>query len=226
MPIYAVIAAAGSGRRMTAAQNKVLLPLCGRTVLGWTVDALLACPCIDAMVVVAAPAELAEVRALLPASPKILGCVEGGDERQDSMARGLEALAGAREGDLIAFHNGANCLVSSADVDAAVDAARECGAAVVAQPCRDTIKRVGHDGFVLQTLVRSELWAMQTPQVIEWTLARRAFASGRRATDDVALVELLGERVRVVRCSDTNIKLTTPEDLLFAEAVLARRGWR
>ena len=232
MSVRAVVAAAGSGRRMHAVQNKVLLPLCGRTVLEWTIDALCACPAIDGIVVVGATAELATVRSLLADRPRILDVVAGGDERQGSMARGLAALAeaGGRAGDLVAFHNGANCLVSTDDVDRVIEAARRHGAAVVAQPCRDTIKRVGDDGLVRETLARAELWAMQTPQVIEWALAQRAFAAaeaaGHLATDDVALVERLGEPVAVVRCSDENIKLTTPADLLFAAAVLGQRGAR
>jgi 2-C-methyl-D-erythritol 4-phosphate cytidylyltransferase len=147
--------------------------------------------------------------------------VAGGKERQDSMQMGLAALPGDIE--FVAVHDAARCLVSAPDLRAVVAAARESGAALLGERARDTIKRVA-EGRVIETPDRSSLWAAQTPQVIrrDWLEAamENALKEGRRGTDDAQLVEWLGHPVVMVEATHPNPKITRPEDLLLAEAIL------
>lgn len=141
------------------------------------------------------------------------------------MAAGLAALG--PEVRFVAVHDAARCLVQPADIARVVEAARTHGAALLAEPVRDTIKRV-RDGRVIDTPPRSECWAAQTPQVFAVELLRKALekarADGVLGTDDAQLVERLGVAVHVVEGSPSNLKITRPEDLALAEALLAARA--
>lgn len=222
--VCAIVVAAGSGRRMARAVNKVFLPLGGRPVLLHSVAALAACAEVDYLVVVVAAGEEAQAAALLETLrlDKPWRVVAGGSERQYSVAAALAAAPA--EADIVAVHDGARPLVAPEDIAAAVAAAREHKAAVVAVPVKDTIKVVDAAGFVTGTPDRSGLWAMQTPQAFAAGLIRQAHAAAVRdgvvATDDAALVERLGIRVKIVPGSYRNLKITTPEDLTMAEALL------
>ncbi|MDR7867635.1 MAG: 2-C-methyl-D-erythritol 4-phosphate cytidylyltransferase [Sporomusaceae bacterium] len=222
--VTAVVAAAGSGRRMGREVNKVFLPLAGRPILARSVAAIAACPEVDSLVVVVAPGEEERAAAILAplALAKPWRVVTGGAERQHSVAN---ALAAVPEGaDLILIHDGARPLVDDATVAAAVAAAREHGAAGVAVPVKDTIKTVDEGGCIAATPDRRTLWAIQTPQVFAASLLREAYAAaaaaGVLATDDAALVERLGHKVRIVPGSYRNLKITTPEDMIMAQALL------
>ncbi len=222
--VTAIIAAAGSGRRMGREMNKVFLPLAGRAVLARSAAAVAACPAVAGLVVVVAPGEEAQAAALL--APLALTIpwrvVAGGTERQYSVANALAAVP--EESGIILVHDGARPLVAPATIGAAVAAAREHGAAVVAVPVKDTIKTVDAGGCIAATLERSTLWAMQTPQVFAAALLREAYAAAQQggvlATDDAALVERLGHKVKIVPGSYGNLKITTPEDLAMAQALL------
>jgi 2-C-methyl-D-erythritol 4-phosphate cytidylyltransferase len=156
---------------------------------------------------------------------KLADPVAGGRERQDSMRAGLAALPAGIE--LVAVHDAARPLVTPGAVRRVIAAARESGAAILAVPVRDTIKRV-RDGRILETPVRAECWAAQTPQVFRVEILREALAKadaeGRLGTDEAELVEALGVAVHVVRGEPENLKVTGPEDLLLAERILAVRG--
>ncbi|MCX7970274.1 MAG: 2-C-methyl-D-erythritol 4-phosphate cytidylyltransferase [Negativicutes bacterium] len=223
--IAAVVPAAGSGRRMAAGKNKVLLPLAGRTVIELTVDRLLASRLFGRVVVVAGAAEVAEMSRLLAgfSTQAEVAVVAGGAERQWSVACGLAAIG--REWEYIAVHDAARPLVSRQALAAVVADARQYGAAVLAAPVRDTIKQDDGTGFVAATLERCSLWAVQTPQVFraDWLREahRRAGEDGVVVTDDAALVERLGHKVRITVNPDDNLKLTTPVDWQLAE-ILAR----
>ena len=147
--------------------------------------------------------------------------VPGGAERQDSVAAGLAALP--PDVDLVAVHDSARCLVSPVDVGRVLATAREHGAALLAAPARDTIKRVC-DGRVVETPERASCWLAQTPQVFLVRLLREALGSARAegvlATDDAELVERLGVTVHIVEGSADNIKITLPRDLRLAELLL------
>jgi 2-C-methyl-D-erythritol 4-phosphate cytidylyltransferase len=228
--VHLLIAAAGSGRRMGADRNKLLLPLAGRPVLAWTLEAALACPAIRWIGVVGQPQDTAAIAAIVAeAQPdRPVEWILGGETRQESVSRGLEALPA--EAAAVLIHDGARCLVEPALLAACVTALEQAmleGAGLVAAtPVTDTIKEV-EDGTIRATPDRSRLWAAQTPQGFGVAQLRQAhgeaIAQGWSVTDDAALFERLGLPVRVLEAPPSNIKLTTSFDLTIAAAVLAER---
>jgi 2-C-methyl-D-erythritol 4-phosphate cytidylyltransferase len=240
-PVHLLIAAAGSGRRMGASRNKLLLPLAGRPLLAWTLEAALACEAIhwigvvgqlvDAEAIAALVAELRQdATSLSPLAPVVW--IVGGDSRQDSVRLGLAALPNDAEQVLI--HDGARCLVEPDLLHrccAALGEAALAGAGIIAAtPVTDTIKQVGEGGLIKATPDRSVLWAAQTPQGFAVAPLRQAHAKaearGWTVTDDAALFERLGWPVQVLEAPPSNIKVTTPFDLTVAEAVLKTRDRR
>lgn len=223
-----IIAAAGRGERMGAPLNKAYLPLGDRPLLLHSVMAFESSVCLDTYVVVVHPLEVPFCRALLAPHRlrKLAGVVGGGSARQDSVAEGLKALPEACE--LVAVHDGARPLLTREVLDGAIRRAREVGAVVVGVPVKDTVKVIAETGLIRETPDRSGLWLAQTPQVFRRDLLVRAHAeaarSGFQGTDDASLVERLGVPVEVYRGSYENIKVTTPGDLVQAEAILARRS--
>lgn len=219
MVIAVIIVAAGRGSRMGSARPKALLPLAGRSMLARVVETFARHPRVGPIVAVVGDPEEAG-RALGAPAGVIL--VRGGAERQDSVRRGLEAIGSA---DLVLVHDAARPLLGSALIDRVIDAAAGSGAAVPATAPVDTVKEVGAAGEVARTLPRETLRLVQTPQAFRADLLRaaheRAAALGWRATDDAALVERTGARVVTVPGSPWNIKITTPDDLRLAEAILA-----
>ncbi len=233
--MHLLIAAAGSGRRMGAAGNKLLLPVAGRPVLAWTLEAALACPAITWIGVIGQPVDgppiaalVAELRAQRPQAVPV-HWILGGDSRQESVSRGLAALPADAE--LVLIHDGARALVEPALLAACGEALRQAAASgagvIAATPVTDTIKDVDPAGTVTATPDRSRLWAAQTPQAFAVAQLRQAHAhaaaEGWSVTDDAALYERLGWPVRVLEAPPSNLKLTTPFDLTVAEAVLAAR---
>ncbi len=208
--------------------NKAFLPLGGKPVLFWTLERLSAVDEVAEIVVVVAPDEVEATRQRLADAgfAKVKAVVPGGAERQQSVAAGLSALS--PEVDTVVVHDGARPLVEPEVVRAALELlAAKGGVAGVgaAVPVKDTIKLVDDHGRIVETPPRQRLWAIHTPQVFPAGLLRRAHAEAEAAgvvvTDDCALVERLGVPVWLVTDSFTNLKLTTPEDLTFAEALLA-----
>jgi 2-C-methyl-D-erythritol 4-phosphate cytidylyltransferase len=198
------------------------VPLLARTLL-----ALRAAGSIDTLILVVPPDQADRCRdeVLLPFGLVVDGLVPGGEDRQASVFAGMQAAPA--ETDLILVHDGARPFVTPEIIRQAIAAAAEVGAAVVALPVTDTIKRADGDLRVCGTPRREELWAAQTPQVFRAALFReahaRALAEGFRTTDDSALVERLGCAIRLVPGSRENLKITTPADVLLAELLLARR---
>jgi 2-C-methyl-D-erythritol 4-phosphate cytidylyltransferase len=226
--VHLLIAAAGSGRRMGASGNKLLLDVAGRPVLAWTLDAALRCEAISWVGLVGQPIDAAAIAAIVVAAApaKPVQWIIGGDTRQESVSRGLAALPPEAGGVLI--HDGARCLVEP-ELLARCAAAVQAGRAVIAAtPVTDTIKQVDADGTITATPERSALWAAQTPQgfPVEQLRAAHATASreGWQVTDDAALFERLGLAVQVLEAPASNIKLTTPFDLTIAGAVLRPRA--
>lgn len=214
-----VIAAAGRGARIGAGLPKALLLLAGETLLARSARAFLDHPAVGE--VVAVVPDPASARAALGPLAQRLRLVRGGEERQDSVRAGLEALGAA---DIVLVHDAARPFVEPALIDAVIDAARRTGAAVPGLPLVDTVKEVGADGRVLRTLPREALRAVQTPQGFRADLLRRAHAEGAglaALTDDASLVERLGHPVEVVPGSLRNIKITTAFDLARAEEMIA-----
>ncbi len=226
--MHLLIAAAGSGRRMGAAGNKLLLEVAGRPVLAWTLDAALACEAIRWIGIVGQPVDADPIAAIVAAAQpdRPVEWILGGDTRQDSVSRGLAALPAGAEGVLI--HDGARCLVEPELLERCVEAVAGGAAVIAATPVTDTIKQVDGNGTITATPDRSALWAAQTPQGFPVAQLREAHATataeGWSVTDDAALFERLGLPVQVLQAPPSNIKLTTPFDLTIAEAVLAARG--
>lgn len=225
MSVAALVLAAGRGERLGAGLPKGFVPLAGRPLLVYALEALAAAPEVERLVPVIpaeAKARFAALAAGLGGLRGLAPAVIGGAERQDSMAAGLTALP--EDVDLVAVHDAARPFVRAGDVSRVVAAARECGAAILAVPARDTIKRV-RGGRIVETPERAECWAAQTPQVFRRELLvealAKAAAEGVVATDDASLVERLGAEVRVVEGDAGNLKITGPEDLALAEARLA-----
>ena len=227
MRVAALVLGAGRGERLGHALPKAFVPLAGRPLLAHALDALAETPEID-LVVPVIPADarerFAQVAAALRCGEKLVPPAIGGAERQDSVAAGLAVLPADVE--LVAVHDAARPLVRPADVTRVVDAARGCGAAVLAVPVGDTIKRV-RDGRIVETPARAECWAAQTPQVfrIEWLREALAKAAAERriGTDCAQLVEALGVPVHVVEGDPGNRKVTRAEDLAWAERALGER---
>jgi 2-C-methyl-D-erythritol 4-phosphate cytidylyltransferase len=226
--VHLLIAAAGSGRRMGAAGNKLLLLVAGRPVLAWTLEAALACPQIRWIGIVGQPGDAEAIAEIVAATGADLPVqwIEGGETRQESVRRGLAALPPGADGVLI--HDGARCLVEPSLLGRCADAVAAGEAVIAATPVTDTIKQVDGRGHIAATPDRQGLWAAQTPQGFPVAqLARaheRAEAEGWSVTDDASLFERLGLAVRVLESPPSNIKLTTPFDLVIAEAVLAARA--
>jgi 2-C-methyl-D-erythritol 4-phosphate cytidylyltransferase len=216
--VGAIIVAAGRSERM-GGLDKLLQLLGGRPVLAHSLATFAQHPEIEAIVVVTSETNLATVRELVAAAAPGSQVVLGGARRRDSVLAGLNALPTGIE--YVLVHDGARPLVTHDLIDAALAGARETGAAVCAVPVNDTVKRADEHGLVRSTVSRQGLWLVQTPQAFHVDLLREAHAfSDLEATDDAALVELMDAPVRLVQGSARNIKITTPEDLRFAEALL------
>ncbi|MCW3019787.1 MAG: 2-C-methyl-D-erythritol 4-phosphate cytidylyltransferase [Solirubrobacterales bacterium] len=226
----ALIVAAGSGERLGAGRPKALVELAGRPLFTWSMEALRATTGIE-RIAIAVPvgfdggADDFDVAA--PPSPPVL-CVRGGATRSESVLRALDAVG---PGDPVVVHDAARALVTPALAESVIGALErdaDADAAIAAMPVTDTIKRVGGDGAVSETLERHALWAVQTPQVFRRAALERALdvpaAELARATDDAWLIERAGGKVIVVRAGDENLKVTTPLDLEVAELLLAGRS--
>jgi 2-C-methyl-D-erythritol 4-phosphate cytidylyltransferase len=223
--VHLLIAAAGSGRRMGADRNKLLLPLAGRPLIAWTLDAAMEAERISWIGLVGQEVDRDDIVSLLNNVQKPVVWIQGGSTRQESVLRGLDALPEQAEHVLI--HDGARCLAEPVLFDRCAVALEQVGALIAATPVTDTIKKVKSDGLIQETPLRSELWAAQTPQGFSVDQLRQGHAEalkkGWTVTDDASLYERLGWPVRVLDAGPSNIKVTTPFDLTVAEAVLALR---
>jgi 2-C-methyl-D-erythritol 4-phosphate cytidylyltransferase len=223
----AVVVAGGQGVRFGCPEGKQLALLAGRPMLYWGLAAMEQASSIREVAVVFAPEGVVEVRSLVAgwAFGKVKAVVAGGRTRRESVSLGLAALGPDVEA--VAVHDGARPLVLPVDIDSCVAALPGWDGVVLGRPACDTIKRAADGGAVLETLSRRELWLAETPQVFRLTALRAAHAAGRApdglATDDAALVELAGGKVRMVAATGLNLKVTVPEDLILAEAVLEQR---
>lgn len=219
--IDVILVAGGRGRRFGGALAKQFLPLAGVPLLVWSARRMGAIAGLGRLIVVAAPEEHARCRALLEPLALPLHLAAAGEERQYSVASGLAATDPHAE--LVVVHDAVRPLVDPTAVAACIETARAHGAALMAAPVADTVKRV-RDDVIVETVPRDGLWLAQTPQAFRADLLRRAHAEAARlgivATDDAALVERLGAPVRIVPASHLNRKITTPEDLAWAEAVV------
>lgn len=221
MGVPALIVAAGSGQRLGAGGPKALVELSGRPLYAWSVDAFRKASQIDRVFVAVPPGQASRFE-----EPGIV-TVEGGETRSHSVANGLETILAEGDPGLVVVHDAARPLVDPALIDAAViglDSDGELHALIAAAPVTDTVKRLGSDGVVTETLDRSELVSVQTPQVFRTAFLKKAIATGdlSSATDDASLVEAAGGSVGVIESPSGNIKVTVPGDLVLAAHFLER----
>jgi 2-C-methyl-D-erythritol 4-phosphate cytidylyltransferase len=212
----AILVAAGSSQRMGF--DKLASPLAGVPVLRRTLETFLAAKSI-AEIIVVCPAERWNL--LAGGFTKPVTRVDGGADRQDSVAAGLAALSESTH--LVAVHDGARPLISPADIDRCVAAASTHRAAALARRVTETLKRSDAAGFSAEAVSREHLWFMETPQVFEIPLLREAYQAVRKqglsVTDEVSALESIGARVMFVESQHPNLKITTPADLALAEAL-------
>lgn len=220
----AIILGGGSGQRMGAKCNKVLLPIAGKSMIVRSVEAFV--PLVEQVVVVSREEDMPVMASELAQNGLEALMVSGGATRQESVWRGLQALSGQCGSVLV--HDGARCLVTADVIQRCMVSVEKCGTGVAAVPVTDTIKTVSDANIALDTPNRASLRAVQTPQGFKVDLLRQAHEQAQRdgflGTDDASLVERLGVPVQLTEGSRRNIKLTTPEDLLMAEAFFAEQA--
>ena len=221
-PLSAVVVAAGRSQRMGF--DKLLTPLGGRPLLLHTLERLLRTEVPAEIILVIRPGSEAEMEAVIAPlrGQGDIRLVPGGAQRQDSVQAGLQAVADSSE--FVLVHDAARPFVTKELVDVVLAAAKLSDAAVCGAPCSDSLKEVAEDGLVLQTIDRSRLWAVQTPQIFRTKLLRDAYQTallaGATFTDDTAVVEKMGHPVRIVLYNGINLKVTTPADWKLAELLL------
>ena len=226
MKTVAVIPAAGAGKRMGNETSKQYLSLGAVPIVVRTLRVFAASPSIDGIILVVPAGDVEEVRGAIVEGfgiGKVEKIVAGGRQRQDSVKAGIDALPGGTE--VVVIHDGVRPLVTEGLIALCVDGARQFGAASLGVPLKDTVKSLRPDGWVEQTVDRSKLWLTQTPQAFRREIIqeayRRAYRESFYGTDDASLVERMGVRVKMIPGEERNIKITTAEDLLIAEALLA-----
>jgi 2-C-methyl-D-erythritol 4-phosphate cytidylyltransferase len=224
--LTAIIVAAGSSQRMGF--DKLLALLGDKPVLAHTIAAFEQTPSVHEIILVAREERVAEFEELVRQHrfQKVRHVIPGGQQRQDSVGAGLKLISDVCR--FIAVHDAARPLVTPEQIELVFACARKHGAAALAAPITDTIKRAGEDRVVTGGVARDNLYAMQTPQIFARELLARAYAAVAAeklsVTDEVSAVEHLGEKVLLVPNDDWNVKITYPRDLLLAQASLARRS--
>jgi 2-C-methyl-D-erythritol 4-phosphate cytidylyltransferase len=220
-----VIAAAGRGSRMESSTNKQYMLLNSRPVIAYSLDFFEKLDVVDEIVIVTGENELdyCEREIIKPFKfKKVSAVIAGGKERQDSVWAGLQKLGADTE--FVAVHDGARPLLTSAVLYRLLEEAEGWGAAIPGIASKDTLKAVDRDDFVRQTLDRTTIYSIQTPQVFKYeelmAAYRQSYEEDFRGTDDASLFEHFIGRVKVVEGDYNNIKITTPGDMLIAEALL------
>lgn len=222
-----IVAAAGKGERMKSKVRKPFVLLGKEPILAYTLKALNNSAVVDEIIVVLNPADLEKGRALIKkAKPnKIKDVIAGGKRRTDSIRNGLACVS--EEVDYVLVHDGCRPFVDNKIILSVLDAAETFGAAIAAVAVKPTIKQIEKGGFVAATLDRESLIDVQTPQAFKkeilWRAYAKALEESAEATDDAALVERLGLKVKVVEGSHKNIKITTPEDLRYAKMLVCEK---
>lgn len=228
--VSAIIVAAGKGLRMNMDVNKQFVDICGKPVLARTIQVFEDCSEVDEIIIVVNEEDIVFFKHNIIDEygfEKVSVIAAGGVTRQESVYNGLKQT-GSSDG-IVLIHDGARPFVSNECILESIAAASEFGACCVAVPVKDTIKKADKDSFVEQTLERDCLWAVQTPQSFRYNIVEKAHKSAAEdcfnGTDDAMLVERLGYRLKLVRGSYYNIKITTQEDLVFAQAIAESQSY-
>lgn len=227
----AIILASGVGKRMKAGENKTLLELDNKPLIYYAIKNFEKSKLISKIVLVVREGEEKYFNYIVKKYnfKKIIAVISGGEERQYSAHNGIKFIEdkfGKFKKMIVLFHNGANPFVSQNEIKNVVTDALKYGAAAVAHKTKDTIRRVNDANLSSGVIEREGLWNMQTPQAIEFSLAKRVFKKAQEdnflGTDDVSLVERLGKKVKIIEASENNFKITTPLDLELARIVLRK----
>ncbi|MBE9105436.1 2-C-methyl-D-erythritol 4-phosphate cytidylyltransferase [Nostoc cf. edaphicum LEGE 07299] len=227
--MYLLIPAAGIGKRMGSNRNKLLLLVRSQPIIAWTLLAAEAASTISWIGIISQSTDWPEFNAILAdlKLTKPVELIQGGSTRQESVYNGLQSLPIAAEQVLI--HDGARCLATPDLFNSCAESIRHCPGLIAGVPVKDTIKIVDGQGIIQETPDRRQLWAAQTPQGFDVKLLKQCHAEGVRqgweVTDDAALFEKCGIEVRIVEGEETNLKVTTPQDLAIAEFILTSRGF-
>ncbi len=225
--MHLLIPSAGIGKRMGGTRNKLLLQVRSQPIIAWTLKAAAAASKIKWIGIISQPVDWPDLKAIVADLnvTKPVEFIPGGSSRQESVYNGLQALPDTAEHVLI--HDGARCLVTPDLLNSCAQAIQECSGLIAAVPVKDTIKVVDKHGIIQTTPDRQQLWAAQTPQGFNINLLKQCHAQGLRqgweVTDDAALFERCGIEVRIVPGEETNLKVTTPQDLAMAEFILSQR---
>lgn len=224
--IIAIVPAAGLGKRLGPGTNKPFQMLLDKPLIIWTLEILESSPEIKEIIPVLKEQDMATGTELFDSYnlSKIRRIVQGGAERQDSVYNGLRQLDA--KADIVLIHDGARPFVSRDIIRNSINSLKGFDGVVVGVPVKDTIKKA-EDGVIRKTLPRNPLWAIQTPQVFFYEPLMRAYNKAMEdnfySTDDSALVERLGGRIKIIMGSYENMKITTPEDIVIAEHLLKGR---
>lgn len=220
-----VVVAAGKGTRMNMDVNKQYINIGGIPILARTLKIFDRLNYINEIILVVHSDDILYCKESIIDNynyNKIKCVVTGGATRQDSVSNGLKEVTG--EADIVLIHDGARPFIDEDSIIRCIEAAEQYGVATVAVPVKDTVKASNSEGFVHSTLDRSTLWSVQTPQAFKYKIImdshRQAREDGFNGTDDTVLAERLGNRTKLVMGSYNNIKITTKEDLIFAEAIV------
>ncbi len=220
-----IVLAAGQGRRMNRSYPKMLISLKGKPLLHWTLQNLESCSAVDAVIVTVPSKWRKEFQRKIRFQNyrKFMALVNGGQARTDSTRNAIQALP--KECEMVGIHDAARPFPTASHIKQCFDTARRKGAAILAVPATDTVKRVSNNLMILGTIPREQCWTAQTPQIFKRKIAEKIHGAARGAqfTDDASIAEFLGHKVAVVRSSYENIKVTTPNDLLAAEMILNQR---
>ncbi len=226
--VSAIIVAAGKGKRMEQNYNKQYIHLEGKPIVAHTLQHFEDHPEIDEIVIVVGEGEVEFCRENIVEKynlSKVKIIVEGGKERYHSVYNGIKAVSKACE--VVLIHDGARPFVTGEIINESIASANAYGCSIVGMPVKDTIKIINEEGFVKDTPKRENLWLVQTPQTFKKEIILQAHQKREienlSVTDDAMLVEALGGRVKMIRGSYENIKITTPEDLEIGQAILKRR---
>lgn len=214
---------------MGPGQNKQYMDILGKPVLARAIQAFEECGIIDEIIIVSGNNGITYCRENIVGKygfGKVRAVVAGGASRQQSVYNGLRQVSA--DCGIVLIHDGARPFIDKGCIAECVKAAEENGAACAAVPLKDTVKRSDAEGFIEETVDRSRLWSVQTPQAFRYGLIleahRRAEAEGFEGTDDAVLAERLGYKVKLLLCSYYNIKITTKEDMAMAEAIVKLLG--
>lgn len=223
----AIIVAAGQGSRMNLDINKQYIDICGIPMLARTIKVFEDCKNIDEIILVVNMREILYCKEEIVdrfGFDKVKALVEGGSDRQNSVYNGLNEVR--EDCGIVLIHDGARPFINEESLINGINAAEKFGASCVAVPVKDTIKSSDNEGFINLTLDRSNIWSIQTPQVFKYSLIKEAHKKAAEdkflGTDDAVLVERLGYKIKLVMGSYDNIKVTTKEDIAFAEAIIRK----